>query len=92
MLRVNVQHGPTEVRLHLEGRLAGPWVWEVERCWRSAQPAIGGRAVTVDLRGIDFVDSAGEALLAIMHRDGARLLATSPMMAHLIREIVGAPE
>ncbi len=35
MLKITVQHSPSEVRLKLEGNLAGAWVTELEDCWRS---------------------------------------------------------
>jgi hypothetical protein len=37
MLRITVQRSPTQVRLKLEGNLAGAWVTELEECWRSAK-------------------------------------------------------
>lgn len=92
MLRVTTLKGSSEVRLQLEGRLAGPWVREAEESWKGAQSAGWEQEVVVDLREVDYVDSAGEQLLRAMHRRGARLLAGSPMMAHLVGEIVGTPE
>jgi ABC-type transporter Mla MlaB component len=92
MLRITIHDSPSEFRLHLEGRLAGPWVREVELCWQTAQSTVANRAVTVDLRDVDFVDAAGERLLAAMHQQGAKLLTASPLTAHLVREITGEPE
>lgn len=92
MLRVTIRNSPDEWRLHLEGRLTGPWVMELESCWKAIQSAAVGQPLIVDLRDVDFVDSAGEQLLYAMHRQGARLVAASPMMAHLVGEIAGLPE
>lgn len=92
MLRVTIHDSASEFRLHLEGRLAGPWVREVELCWQTALSTVRDRAVIVDLREIDFVDAAGEQLLATMHQRGAKLVAACPFMKHLISEISGAPE
>ena len=92
MLRITIYDSAREFRLRLEGRLAGPWVREVEMCWQTALSVVGGRAVVVDLRDVDFVDDAGERLLAAMHQRGTQFLAARPMTAHLIREITGAPE
>ena len=92
MLRITIHDTPGEFRLRLEGRLAGPWVREVELCCQTAQSTLRGRALTVDLRDVDFVDAAGERWLAAMHRHGAKFLASSPMMKHLVREITGEPE
>lgn len=92
MLRVTVHDSISELLLRLEGRLAGPWVREVELCWQTAQSIIRNRTVTVDLRDVDFVDSAGEQMLAAMHEHGARLLGTGPMTKSLISKITGEPE
>ncbi len=92
MLRVTVHDSPNEFRLHLEGRLAGAWVREVELCWHTARSTLRDRAVTVDLRDVDFVDHAGERLLAEMHQHGAKFLATGPLTRGLVREITGEPE
>ncbi len=36
MLRITVRQEPTTTTIELEGKLAGPWVEELERCWRTA--------------------------------------------------------
>jgi anti-anti-sigma regulatory factor len=89
MLRVTIHDSAREFRVHLEGRLAGPWVQEAAHCWETARSTIAGRTVVVDLRDVDFVDSEGEQLLVLMHRQGVKLRAVSPMMTHLIEEIAG---
>ncbi|MBZ5583065.1 MAG: hypothetical protein LAQ30_12850 [Acidobacteriia bacterium] len=92
MLRVTIHDTAVELHLHLEGRLAGPWVREAALCWETAQSTIAGRAVTVDLQDVEFVDADGEQLLAAMHRQGVTLRAACPMMAHLIEEIATAEQ
>jgi hypothetical protein len=44
------------------------------------------------LEDVDFVDSAGERLLAAMHERGAKFLAAGPLTKYLVREITGEPE
>ena len=92
MLRVTIHDGSKELRIRLEGRLAGPWVREVETCWEQSLASAGRRALIVDLRNVDFVDAAGERLLACMHRHGARLIACGAMMSHVVFEIAGCGE
>jgi anti-anti-sigma regulatory factor len=89
MLRVTVQVDSRGLRLRLEGRLAGPWVTEVEHCWQTVRQDKRGRALTVDLRDVDFVDHAGEQLLASIYEDGARLIATGLMIKGLVSRITG---
>ncbi len=92
MLRITILDSSREFRLRLEGRLAGPWVEELEMCWVTAQSTVSNREVAIDLRDVDYIDDAGERLLASMHRHGARLLGVRPMTAHLIGEITGKYE
>lgn len=87
MLRITIHDSPGEFRLRLEGRLAGPWVRELELCWQTARSTLHHRAVTVDLRDVDFVDHAGERLLADLHQHGAKFLAGSAMTKHLVWEL-----
>jgi ABC-type transporter Mla MlaB component len=87
MLRVTIHDGPSEFRLRLEGRLAGPWVREVQLCWQTAQSIIHNRTATIDLRDVDFVDSAGEQLLTAMYEHGAQLVATGPMTGNMVSKI-----
>ena len=62
MLRISIIQNPTEsVRLALEGWLVGPWVDEVRR--QSEQWLAEGKAVTLDLEKVRFVDASGTALL-----------------------------
>jgi anti-anti-sigma regulatory factor len=89
MLRITVQVDSPGLRLRLEGRLAGPWVAEVEHCWQTVRQDKRGRPLTVDLRDVDFVDHAGEQLLASIYEDGARLIATGLMIKGLVSRITG---
>ena len=89
MLRVTIHDSPGELRLRLEDRLAGPWVREVELCWQTAQSITRNRKVTIDLRDVDFVDSAGEQLLAAIHEHGAMLVATGLVTKTLVSKITG---
>jgi ABC-type transporter Mla MlaB component len=66
MLRITVQHDRQGIRLILEGRLHGPTLDEVERCWTSRDVARKDAAMVVDLRGVTYVSADGKALLARM--------------------------
>lgn len=89
MLRVTLYEDSSEVRLHLEGRLAGLWVREVEHCWNTVERDNCGRALTVDLGDVDFVDGAGEQLLVSMHQHGVALIATGLMAKGIVSRITG---
>ena len=85
MLKITAQTGATETILELEGKLAGPWVQELEGCWRLA--VMTDREVRVMLKAVTFIDRAGRKLLAEMHRQGAELAAEGCMTKAIIEEI-----
>src|SRR5258708_40142924 len=91
MLRITVHHNPESVTFQLEGRLAGAWVREVEEC---RLRMLAGRlrpSVRFDLVGITFIDAAGKAYLADMHRQGAELVAADCLTKAVVAEITKAP-
>jgi hypothetical protein len=73
--------------LELEGRLVGPWIEELEKCWRQAISA--DHEIHVVLKQVAYIDDEGRALLAAMHRAGVKLEATGCMTNAVIAEIVG---
>ena len=90
MLRVTVEEGGTRVVFRVEGKLKGPWVIELERCWRSTTGHAIGKTFGVDLDGVDYIDDHGKALLREMARAGVELIATESMMRSTIQQIVSA--
>jgi ABC-type transporter Mla MlaB component len=72
MLRITINDEKDAVILSLEGELIGPWVEEVEQCWKKVFASLGDRSVHVDLSAVSFVDAAGGALLQRMHEAGFR--------------------
>jgi anti-anti-sigma regulatory factor len=83
MLRITIDEKSDSVVLRLEGKLIGPWVEEVEQCWRNAFATLGARSVHVDLSAVTFVDTAGGALLVRMHEAGFRLAGETSVMRDL---------
>jgi ABC-type transporter Mla MlaB component len=62
VLRISIiEDSANAVQLALEGWLVGPWVDEVRR--QSEQWLAEGKAVTLDLEKVRFVDASGKALL-----------------------------
>jgi len=90
MLRITTHSTADSLTFQLEGRLAGPWVTELRDCW-DRTPADGRRPVHIDLRGVTYVDAAGEKLLADLYRQGADLLACGCQMKAVVAEIENAP-
>jgi outer membrane protein TolC len=92
MLRVttNVEEAQSKVTLKLEGKLAGPWVEEFERCWSSTFEK--WTQVVVELAGVTFIDSKGKCLLTKIHSQGARLVGTGLMTKSIIEQISNCGE
>jgi len=86
MLRITSHESDGAVRLKLEGMLKGAWVHEMEHSWRKAA-SDGNKSLIVDLTDVEFVDTAGRYLLALIHAHGASFVAVTPMMAELVAEI-----
>ena len=87
MLKVTTTDQNQTITLKLEGKLAGPWVQEVTRVWADTARAPRGGYV-IDLRSVTFIDSPGRALLAVMSRDGAQLIATDCLTRNIVDEIL----
>ncbi|HJZ92994.1 MAG TPA: STAS domain-containing protein [Gemmataceae bacterium] len=90
MLRIIIHDDPGAVTFQLEGKLAGPWVAELRECW---QTALAGRRprVRVDMTGVTFVDVAGRACLAAMHRQGAEFVVADCLTKAIVAEIAKTP-
>lgn len=72
----------------LEGRVAGPWVAELNRVWVETAPQLSSKALVIDLRSVTYADTAGtDTLKRIYAHSRAKLLAASPWTEYLAREI-----
>jgi anti-anti-sigma regulatory factor len=87
MLKITIYDGSDEFRLRLEGKLSGPWVKELRQCWQTASSTTEGRSTVLDLREVDFVDSEGEAVLREMRAAGVKLVADTPVIQAILREV-----
>jgi anti-anti-sigma regulatory factor len=86
MLKITRRNEGGTAVIQVEGRLAGPWVKELESCWRSAG-AEQTQPVRVDLTAVSFIDEAGEALLRTMYQEGVELKARGCFTTCLIQTI-----
>ena len=89
MLKITVHDAAGQLRLELEGRLAGAWVYELEHCWHSARACHPHRQLVLDLTHVTFIDQAGRYLLQLLHHDGVRFVASSLMWQDLLDHITG---
>ncbi|HWT83858.1 MAG TPA: hypothetical protein VN648_34325 [Candidatus Methylomirabilis sp.] len=90
MLRITMHDNQETLTFQLEGRLAGAWVKEVEQCWQSTLAHHRKTILRVDLTDVTFIDDAGKACLAAMHRQGAELVAADCVTKEIVAEIIQA--
>jgi len=92
VLRITIHNEPTTRTFQLEGKLAGPWVDELERCWQCCLADSGGPAVRFDLTAVSFIDAAGKEFLAARYGEGAELIVAGCQMRALAAEIANSLE
>lgn len=89
MLRITATDNPRILTFRLEGRLEGPWVGELEQCWRGVMNGASRPTVCVDLTGVTYIDAAGKARLVEMHKQGAKFITADCVMEAIVTEIAG---
>lgn len=92
MLKITMQIAAGVMTFALEGKLAGPWVKELELCWRSAVSTQQIYPVRVELSSVTFIDEEGKELLRKMYLGGARLVATGCLNKCIVEGITHSEE
>lgn len=87
MLRIYIHDQVPVTSFVLEGKLVGPWVEELEKCWETALAAHPKRTMLVDLADVSFIDGDGRALLGRMRQQGVKLLSTGVLINAIVAEI-----
>ena len=88
MLKITMQIAAGVMTFSLEGKLAGPWVKELDLCWRSAAGTQQIYPVRVDLSSVTFIDAEGKDLLSRIYREGAKLVATGCLNKCIVEGIM----
>jgi ABC-type transporter Mla MlaB component len=87
MLRIYIHDEVPLTSIVLEGKLVGPWVKEVEKCWETIVAAHPCKSMQVDLVHVTFIDSEGRALLTKMRQKGAKLLSSGILINFIVADI-----
>ncbi len=87
MLRITVHDRAPTTSFVLEGKLVGPWVEELERCWAGALANDPLTPMLVDLAGVAFIDGTGRELLRRMRHQGVRLLSQGVLIDAIVEDI-----
>jgi hypothetical protein len=91
MLRITVHDSPRTLTFQLEGRLAEPWLRELEECWKNVLASQPKPILRVNLSGVTVINAAGQVCLAAMHCQGAEFVATDCLMKAVVAEITQVP-
>ena len=70
--------------LKLEGKLGGPWVDELENCWKDVEAGAHREAIKIDMQGVSYVDFRGRNLLLRLVREGAALSECSDFIRQML--------
>ena len=87
MLRIYIHDEVPVTSIVVEGKLVGPWVKELEKCWETEVAAHPCRSMLVDLMHVTFIDSEGRALLTRMRQKGAKLLSSGVLINSIVADI-----
>jgi hypothetical protein len=88
VLRIFIQEDDKSIGFTLVGRLAGPWVAELEKAWNEVSTRLDGKKLSLDLRDLTYSDDNGKKVLREMFaRAKAELITGSDWSHHLADEI-----
>lgn len=92
MLKIAVENVSGGVVFDLAGKISGPWVKELEQCWRSTACMRQIHSVRIDLSSVTFIDEEGKALLEKMYREGVELIASGCLNKCIVEGIAQSVE
>ena len=88
MVKITVS-GNESVTLTIEGRIAGPWIAELNKAWHSLAPSLKGRKLTVNLNGVTYIAPEAYQCLRDIHKQtGALFVGNSPLTSYFARELM----
>jgi anti-anti-sigma regulatory factor len=89
MLQIRIDEGADEIRMTLQGQVAGPQVPELNRAWAEVAPRLHEKQLSIDLGTVTHSDAAGiQVLVDIYERTRAKLLTMSLWSEYLALEIM----
>lgn len=87
MLRITVERESDTATMKLAGKLAGPWLEELDRTWADIHQTGTGDGVLLDLCDVTFVAPEGRERLESMYRQGARFKTSGCFGKNLVEQI-----
>lgn len=87
-LRITIHEDREPIEITLEGRVAGPWVAELNRVWAETAPRLATRKLSLDLRNVTYADAGGKQVLRnIYAQTHPELVTSTPLTQYLAEEI-----
>ena len=87
-LRISIQENDNSIGFTLMGRLAGPWVAELEQAWKDISTRLNGKKLSLDVRDLTYSDAGGKRVLRNMFAQSrAEFITDSDWSHHLAEEI-----
>jgi len=87
MFRIHISRASESTSFTVEGKLTGPWVKELERCWRAEVSAEPTKPIVVNLTAVLFVDADGRELLMEMRRERTTFVVRGCLMKALVEDV-----
>ena len=87
MLKLTVKTVEEGEVWELEGKLAGNWVGELERCWRDREKRASQPTLQIHMKSVSYVDSYGKHLLAEMYTRGVVIRGAGCVASAVVDEI-----
>lgn len=86
MLRIKIDETDAVIAIVLDGRIAGPWVNELNEAWLQITPKLGKRTMSVDLSNVTFADASGKKVLRDICRQTSTKLVANNLWAQYIAD------
>lgn len=87
MLRITVERNSHTATMKLAGKLAGPWLEELDRTWADIHGMGARDGVLLDLSDVTFVAPEGRERLESMYRQGAQFKTSGCFGKNLVEQI-----
>jgi|KBSMisStaDraftv2_1062788.scaffolds.fasta_scaffold1575943_2 anti-anti-sigma factor len=87
MLRITTIEKEASIVLTMEGRLCGAWVTEARQAWSQLRERANGHQIVLELEGVTFVDTTGEALLGEILSAGAQVHSNGVLITHIVERM-----
>jgi ABC-type transporter Mla MlaB component len=85
MLMITTIDDARGLTFRLEGELTGAWVKELATIWKATM--LSQKPISVDLAAVTYIDAEGYAMLTLMARQGALIVAPNSLNQDLVDEI-----